>query len=150
MQTFTSNVKIPLDLGKRHILILSTRNIIWTLFWRPPSPPPLETSHTFFDTAEAPGALFIVQALRLSAVYKSMQVHLGQGQDLIMSIQIYFQYKYTYENAEFCILCIDVLKILKTIKICHNFHPETTQVPTPPPPPSPNIHMTFLVDKINM
>ena len=64
-----------------------------------------------------------------------MQVHLGQGQDLIMSTQIYFQYKYTYENAEFCILCIDVLKILKTIKICHNFHPETTHVPTPPPIP---------------
>ena len=32
-------------------------------------PPTLETSRTFFDTAEAPDALFIVQALRLSAVY---------------------------------------------------------------------------------
>ena len=30
-----------------------------------------------------------------------------------MSIQIYFKYKYTYENARFCILCIDVFKILK-------------------------------------
>ena len=52
--------------------------------------PPLETSRTFFDSTEAPEALFIVQALRLSAVYKSIKAHLGQGQDLIMSIQIYF------------------------------------------------------------
>ena len=94
--------------GKRHISILSMRNVIWTFFWRPPHSP-LETSRTFFDTPEAAGALFIVQALRLSAVYKSIKVHLGQGQDL-MSIQIYFQYKYTYGNAGFCILCIDVLK----------------------------------------
>ena len=54
------------------------------------TPPPLETSRTFFDSTEAPEALFIVQALRLSAVYKSIKAHLGQGQDLIMSIQIYF------------------------------------------------------------
>ena len=81
-----------------------------------PPLPHLETSRTFFDTAEAPGALFIVQALRLSAVNKSIKVHLGQGQDLIMSIQIYFKYKYTYENAGFCILCIDVLKIFIIIK----------------------------------
>ena len=32
------------------------------------TPSPLETSHTFFDSAEAPKALFIVQVLRLSAV----------------------------------------------------------------------------------
>ena len=63
---------------------------------------PLEPSRTFFDNAEAPGALFIV--------YKSIKVHLGQDQDLIMSIQIYFKYKYTYENAGVCILCIDVSK----------------------------------------
>ena len=75
-------------LRERHISILSTRNVIWTFFWRPP-PPPLETSRTFFDTTEAPEALFIVQALRLSAVYKSIKVHLGQGQDLKKSIQIY-------------------------------------------------------------
>ena len=37
--------------------------------------------------------------------------HLVQGQDLIMSIQIYLKYKYTYENAGFCILCIDDYKI---------------------------------------
>ena len=53
------------------------------------TPSPLETSHTFFDSAEAPKALFIVQALRLSAVYKSIKVHLGQGQDLIMTTQIH-------------------------------------------------------------
>ena len=122
--------------GKRHISILSTRNVIWTLLWRSPHPP-LETSRTFFDTAEAPGALFIVQALRFSAVSKTIKVHLGQGQDLIVSIQIYFQYKYAYENAGFCILCINVLKMLKTIEIFHDFHRETSQAPTPPPPPHP-------------
>ena len=99
----------------------------------PPPHPPLETSRTFFDTTEAPAALFIVQALRLSAVYKSIKVHLRQGQDQIMSIQIYFKYKYTYENAGFCILCMDVFKILKTIEIFHDFHRETSQATTPPP-----------------
>ena len=85
-----------------------------------------------------------MQALRLSAVYKSIKVHLGQGQGLIMSIQIYFKYKYTYENAGFCILCIDDYQ---TIEIFHDFHRETSQAPTPP---TPNVHMTFLVDKIDM
>ena len=47
-------------LGKRHISILSTKNVIWTFFWRPPQPP-LETSRTFFDTAETPETLFILQ-----------------------------------------------------------------------------------------
>ena len=46
-------------------------------------------------------------------MYKSLKVHLGQGQDLIMSIQIYLKYKYTYEIGEFCILCVDDFKILK-------------------------------------
>ena len=45
----------------------------------PETPSPLETSHTFFDSAEAPKALFIVQVLRLSAVYKRIKVHLGQA-----------------------------------------------------------------------
>ena len=76
-------------------------------------PPPLETSRTFFDTVEAPEALFIVQALRLSAVYKSLKIHLGKRHDLKMSIQIYYKYKYTYANAGFCIPCIDEFKILK-------------------------------------
>ena len=45
-------------------------------------PPPLETSRTFFDSAEASEALFIVQAsLRLRAMNKSIKVHMGQGQD---------------------------------------------------------------------
>ena len=78
-----------------------------------PPPPPLETSRTFFDSAEAPEALFILPALGLSVMYKSINIHLGQGQDLIMSIKIYLIYKYTYENAGFCILCIDDFKILK-------------------------------------
>ena len=72
--------------------------------------PPLETSHTFLISAEASEALFIVQALRLSAVYKST---LGARPGLIISIQIYFKYKYTYENAGVCILCIDEFKILQ-------------------------------------
>ena len=33
--------------------------------------------------------------------------------DSIMSIQIYLKYKYTYENAGFCVLCINDFKILK-------------------------------------
>jgi hypothetical protein len=39
----------------------------------PPFPPPraLETPHTVFDSADAPEALFILQTLKLSVVYKS-------------------------------------------------------------------------------
>ena len=33
-------------------------------------------------------ALFILQLLRMSVVYKSVKVHLGQSQDLIMSTYI--------------------------------------------------------------
>ena len=50
---------------------------------------PLEMSRTFFDSVEAPEALLILQALRLSVVYKSIRVHLEQGQDLAMSIKVY-------------------------------------------------------------
>ena len=102
-------------------------------------PHPLETSRTFFDTVEAHEALFIVQILRLSAVYKSIKVHLGQGQDLTMNIQIYFKYKYTYENAGFCILCIDEFKILKFSNRLSKFSMILTekrhrsQPPFPPP-----------------
>ena len=71
----------------------------------------------------------------------------------MMSIEIYLKCKYTYENAGFCKLCIDDFKILKffikLLKFSTIFHRETSQVPTPPPPP-PNVHMTFLVDKIDM
>ena len=75
------------------------------------SPPrhPYKRHALFFDSAEAPEALFIAQALGLSVVYNSnysinlIKVHLGPDkstrQDLIMSIQIYLKYKYTYENV---------------------------------------------------
>ena len=64
-----------------------------------PPPPLLETSRTFFDFPEARVALFILQPLRLSVVYEGVKEHLGQSQDLIISIHIYLKYKYTYENA---------------------------------------------------
>ena len=83
-----------------------------------------------------------------------MKVHLGQSQELIISMEIYLKCKYTYENAGFCILCIDDFKIIKifyqAIEIFHAFYRETSQAPTPPPPTTPNVHMTFLVDKIDM
>ena len=70
---------------------------------------------------------------------KSLKVHLGQGQDLIMTIQMYLKYIFTYENAGFCILCIDDFKILQIFNKLSTFstifHRET---------------MTFLVDKIDM
>ena len=50
-------------------------------------PLPLETSRTFFDFAEAPVALSILQGLRLiTVVYKSIKIH-RQSQNLIMSIR---------------------------------------------------------------
>ena len=39
------------------------------------TPPPLETSRTFFDFAEAPGTLFILQPLRLSVVQEPDNEH---------------------------------------------------------------------------
>ena len=54
-------------------------------------------------------------------MYKSIKVHLGQSQELIMSIHIYLKCKYTYENAGFCILCIDDFKILKIFIKHRNF-----------------------------
>ena len=55
---------------------------------------------------------------------------------------------------DFCILCIDDFKILKIFnnlsKFSTIFHRETSQAPPPPPHPHPNVHMTFLVDKIDM
>ena len=85
-------------------------------------------------------------------MYKSIKVHLGQHQDLIISIKIYLKYKYTNENAEFCALCIDNFKMLKIfnklLKFPAIFQRERSQATTPPPPP--NVHVTFLVDKIDM
>ena len=47
-------------LGKRHISILSTRTSYGRSSGDPPLP--LETSRTFFDTAEAPEALSMLKA----------------------------------------------------------------------------------------
>ena len=73
--------------------------------------------------------LFMLQALGLSVVYKSINVHLGQSQEL-MSIEIYLKCKYTYENAGFCVLCIHGFKILKIFikqsKFSTIFHRETS------------------------
>ena len=57
---------IRYDLGKRHISILSTTNVIWTFFWRPSHPP--------------------LEAVLISVVYKNIKVHLGQSQELTKSI----------------------------------------------------------------
>ena len=54
-------------------------------------------------------------------MYKSIKVHLGQHQDLIISIKIYLKYKSSNENAEFCALCID------------NFKPRKVAGNNPPP-----------------
>ena len=55
-----------------------------------------------------------------------------------MIVQTYLKCKYAYENAGFCILCIDDSKILnmfiKLSKFSTIFHRETSQAPTPPPP----------------
>ena len=86
-------------------------------------------------------------------MYKSLKVHLGQGKDLIMSMQIYLKYKLTHENAGFCILGIDDFKILKIFnqlsKYSTIFHRETSQAPTPGPTPQRPYCMMFLVDKID-
>ena len=92
---FTQTWRFYLELVKRYILILSTRNVIWTFFLRPPTPPPLRNVTHFFDSAEAPEAMLILQALRLSVVHKGIKVNLGQGQDLIMSIKIYLKKGYS-------------------------------------------------------
>ena len=76
----------------------------------------------------------------MSVVHKRIKVHLGQGQNLIVSIKIYLKYKYTYENAGFCVLCTDDLiqnikKFEQIIEIFHVFHRETSQAQLPPPTP---------------
>ena len=119
------------------------RNVIWTFFsGDPPPPPPLRNVTHFFRLYEVHEALLILQAIRLSVVYKRVKVHLGQGQNLIVSIQIYLKYKYTYENAGFCLPCIDDFKISKKIyKLSkfftfftekrHRRHPPPTSISLP-------------------
>ena len=70
--------------------------------------------------------------------YKKLiiKVLLGQSQELIMSIHINLRCKYTYENAGFCILCIDGFKILKLLSNYRNFprfFPEKRHRRQPPP-----------------
>ena len=65
-------------LEKRHISILSTRNVIRTFFWTSAPPTQLETSRTFFDSVET-----------------------RPGPD--NEHKKYLKYKYTYKNAGFCI-----------------------------------------------
>ena len=48
---------------------------------------PLETSPTFFDFAEAPGALFILQPLRLNTVPGPVNEHTLQLFQLRLSFQ---------------------------------------------------------------
>ena len=61
-----------------------------------PHPPLRNVTHFF--------SIFILQVLRLSVVYKSIKVHLGQSEERILSIEIYLKCKYSYENAGICIL----------------------------------------------
>ena len=110
-------------------------------------PIPLRNVTHFFRVCEAPEALLILQALRLSVVYERIKVHLGQAQDLIVSIKIYLEYNYTYENAGFCVLCIDDFKILKNFNKLSNFPRFSTRNVTGANPPPNNVHMTFPVDK---
>ena len=74
-------------------------------------PPLLETSRTFFDTAEAPEALIFFHVEGLSDVYKSLKVHLGQGSDLITSIQIYLKYKYSTKMLDFVCFVLMITNI---------------------------------------
>ena len=71
-------------------------------------------------------------------MHKSINVHLGQGQDLIMGIQIYLKYKHTNENAGFYILCIDNFKynykFSKTVGISRDFSPRNVTDNNSPAP----------------
>ena len=81
-------------------------------------------------------------------MYKSINVHLGPGTDNehtnIPKIQIHLRkcwILYTLHND------FKILKILnKLSKFFTTFHRETSKTPIP----SPNVHMAFLVDKIDM
>ena len=114
---------------------------MWTSSGDSPIPPPPQIHHALFSIVYLAGF-----KLRLSVVYKSIKVHLGQSQEQIMSIHIC---KYTYKNAGFCILCINDFKILKIFIKLSKFS-TLFQRETAPTSPSSNVHMTFLVDKIDM
>ena len=86
------------------------------------------------DVRHALFSILISQALRLSAVYKSTKVHLGQSQEVMMSIHIYWKCKYTYENAGFCIPCVDDLSNYRNFP---RFFTENVTGSNPPPPPRP-------------
>ena len=107
-----------------------------------PHPPPLRNITHFFRFYRGPRGIIYLAPLRLSVVPGPDNEHKN----------IYLKYKYTHENAGFLyIICIDDFKILKILnkssKFSTIFHRETSQAPTPPPL---NVHMTFLVDKIDM
>ena len=65
-------------------------------------------------------------------MYKSIKVHLGQSQKLIVSIEIYLKCKYTYENVGFCILFKILNGFIKLSKFSTIFHRETSQAPKRP------------------
>ena len=54
----------PSNFYKSQIDFVVEKRHMDVLLETPTLPPPLETSRTFFDFAEAPGALFILQPLR--------------------------------------------------------------------------------------
>ena len=68
-----------------------------------------------------------------------------------MSIHIYLKYKYIKENAVFSYTLYrwfqNIKNFQQTIKIFHGFSPRNVRGANPQPP---NVHMTFLVDKIDM
>ena len=63
---------------------------------------------------------------------KFLSPYAYEGQDLIMRIQIYLKYRFTYENAEFCILGLDDFKILKILNKLST--PRKVTGANPPPP----------------
>ena len=65
-------------------------------------------------------------------MYKSIKVHLGQSQELIVGIEIYLKCKYTYENVGFCILFKILNVFIKLSKFSTIFHQETSQAPKRP------------------
>ena len=107
-------------------------------FWRPTTPTPLRNVTHFFRLYEAHEALLILLAIRLSVVYKRIKVHLGQGQNLIVSIQIYLKYKYCTltKMLDFVYLVSMISKYQKYFKLSRffTFFTEKRHRRQPPPP----------------